>query len=241
MHRRGPTFSGVCNTFLCVACQHPTHFFFHEVGVVWECSLGMSSTAEPACTRNPLCLSTLIQLHASHPPLLCFSSSSCSCAFILLANLLYLPTEFSAWWKPPARGFSWSRCLSALRHVDIIWSEKINFFFEVQSYLPDSGLRSGFPGEFSSSHMEPFPWPKANECGTSPDWAMKTGRKDAHPGRLLTCSDIYSEAWREALLLVQLPSQMGEISQSLSEDLMQTVWLFFPSVFSVFKVYWGVS
>lgn len=72
--------------------------------------------------------------------------------------------------------------------------------------------------------MEPFPWPKANECGTSPDCAMKTCRKDAHPGGLLTHSDIYSEAWREALLPVQLPSQMREIS--LSEDLRQTIWLF---------------
>lgn len=90
-------------------------------------------------------------------------------------------------------------------------------------------------------HMEPFPWPKANECGTSPDCAMKTGRKDAHPGRLLTHSDIYSEAWREALLLVQLPSQMGEISESLSKDLTQTVWLFFRLIFSIFKVDWGIS
>lgn len=165
---------------LCVARQYPTHIFFHKVGVVWEYSLRMSGTAEPACTRNPLCLITLIQLHASHPPLPCFSSSSCSCAFISLANLLYLPTEFSAWWKPPVHSFFWSRHLSGLRHVDIIWSEKINFFFEVQSYLPDSGLHSGFPGEFFSSHMEPFPCPKANECGTSPDCTMKTGRKDAH-------------------------------------------------------------
>lgn len=148
----------------------------------------MSSAAEPSCTRNPLCLSTLI----SHPPLLCFYSSLCSCAFSLLANLLFLPTEFSAWWKPPARRFSWSRHLSAFRHVDIIWSEKINFFFEVQSYLPDSGLSCGFPGELSSLHTEPFPWPKANERGTSPDCAMKTGRKGAHLGGLLMHSDIYS-------------------------------------------------
>lgn len=123
--------------------------------------------------------------------------------------------------------------MSALRHVDIIWSEKINFFFEVQSYLPDSGLHSGFPGEFSSSHMEPFPWPKANECGTSPDCTMKTGGKDAHPGRL--------EPRREALLLVRLPSQMGEIAQSLSKDLMQAVWLHPSPIFSVFEVDWGIS
>lgn len=175
----------------------------------------MSSAPEPSCTRNPLCLSTLI----SHPPLLCFCSSLCSCAFSLLANLLYLPTEFSAWWKPPAHSFSWSRHLSAFRHVDIIWSEKINFFFEVQSYLPDSGLCGGFPEEFSSSHTKPFPWPKANERGTSPDCAMKTGRKGAHPVGF-SCTQTSTLA----LLLVQLPSQMDEISQSLSKE----IKLFFP-------------
>lgn len=116
--------------------------------------------------------------------------------------------------------------MSAVRHADIIWSEKFSFFFEVQSYLPDSGLCSGLPKEFSSSHMESFPWPKADECGTSPDCTIETGRKDAYSGRVLTHSDIYSEAWQDALLLVQLPSQM-EVSQSLSKDLTQTFLLFF--------------
>lgn len=71
-------------------------YFFHKVGVIWEYNLWKPSTADPACSRNPLCLSTLVQPHASHPLSLCFSSSLHSRAFISLANLLYLPTEFSA-------------------------------------------------------------------------------------------------------------------------------------------------
>lgn len=131
------------------------------------------------------------------------------------------------------RSFSWSRHLSPLRHVDIIWSEESYFFFEVQSYLPDSGLCSGFPGELSSLHMEPFPWPKANECGPSPACAMETGRKDAQPGGLLMSLGIYSdEAWRGTSLpnLVEYPNPSARTSHAGS--------LTFPHVF---KMHWGIS
>lgn len=68
---------------------------------------------------------------------------------------------------------------------------------------------------------------------------MKTGRKDAQPGGLLVHLSIYFEAWRGTSLLVQLPAQMGGISQSLCKDLLHGQFGFsFPHVF---KVHWGVS
>lgn len=82
--------------------------------------------------------------------------------------------------------------------------------------------------------MEPFPCPKANECGTSPDCAVKTGRKDAHPGGFLVHANIYSEAWREALLLVQLPSQMGKVISQRGPYADRLG--FFPPNVNVFKV-----
>lgn len=74
--------------------------------------------------------------------------------------------------------------------------------------------------------MERFPWPKANEDGTSPSCTRKAGRQDAHPGGLLAHSESCFEAQGEASPLVQLPSQLGEILQSPSEDITQTDWLF---------------
>lgn len=110
-----------------------------------------------------LCLYLISQLALSAHGILCLMKTSCTQLF-LVSTLVSSQT---------------------CRH-NMVW-EEINFFFEVQSYLPDSGLCSGFPGELSSLHTEPFPWPKANERGTSPERAMKTGRRmHSHAGFLCT-------------------------------------------------------
>lgn len=222
---------------MCVACQHPTHIFFHKVGVVWEYSPRISGTAEPACTRNPLCLSTLIQLHDSHPPLPCFSSSSCSCAFISLANLLYLPTEFSAWWKPPAHSFFWSRHLSGLRHVDIIGLRRSISSLRSSLISQTVVYTVGSLGNFSlrtwsrslgqklmnAARLQTAPWRQAGRMHTRAGFS-RTQTFTLKYGEKLYCGATPCQNWWNNPVRI-LSRQVG----------------FFPSVFSVFRVDRGIS
>lgn len=110
------------NTF-CVwhANTHPTFFSMDSVlsGV-----FSQEAWSHGHSTRNPL---------PQHPALaaclpskeLRFSSSLRSYAFISLANLLYLPTEFSVWWKPPAWLFLVSVlvCSQTCRH-NMVWEDQ---------------------------------------------------------------------------------------------------------------------
>lgn len=115
------------------------------------------------------------------------------------------------------------------RH-NMVWGDQFLLWGPVLS--PRQWFMQWVPwGTFLFAHGA-IPLAKANECGTSPDRATKTGRKDAQPGGLLVHLGICSEAWRGTSLpkSVEYPNPSARTSHADS--------LPFPRVF---KVHWGIS